>query len=337
MLGSLFRPAVLAAAALSGALLGACAAAPHHRGPLAVRNQHPAQILVLHMDPEGVRGLAAGEARVRMTSSYSSLFLSGGDRADSFEMDGEILRAGVGVAMGLGAGLELDAELPLAVAGGGFLDDFIVVWHEAFGFPDQGRDRAPKNVFAVRVRRDGAVVHEMEPGRVEPLDLPVRLTWNVLPRTGRRPFGLAVRGAVEFPTGDEDRGYGSGDLEGSLGVVGEVRHGALAVTAHAQHTFAATPSRARRAGLRFADVSSFGLGFEVALTDAWNVLLQTEAETSTLRRLGFSQAADVQWLLWTGTRVDLTERLSFEAALGEDLSAFVAPDFTVHAAFELRL
>lgn len=337
MLGPRSRPGPFAAAALLGALVGACATTPRPRGPLAVRNQHPAQILVLHMDPEGVRDLAAGDVRLRATSSYSSLFLGGGNGADAFQMDGEILRAGLGVAVGLGAGLELDAELPLLVAGGGFLDDFVVAWHDAFGFPDQGRDRAPKDAFSVRATRGGVVVHEMQPGRVELGDVPVRLTWNVLPRTDSRPFGLALRGAVELPTGDEDRGYGSGDLEGALGVVGELRHGVLAVTAHAQHTFAATPSRARRGGLTFADVSSFGLGVEVALTDAWSVLVQTEAETSTLRRLGFARAADVQWLLWTGARVRLSERLSFEAALGEDLSEFVAPDFTVHAAFELVL
>jgi len=50
-----------------------------------------------------------------------------------------------GHADGLGRGLEIGAEIPCVVVGGGFLDDFIVKYHDAFGFPQGGRDDAPRN------------------------------------------------------------------------------------------------------------------------------------------------------------------------------------------------
>ena len=45
------------------------------------------------------------------------------------------------------------------------------------------------------------------------LDLPLEVSWAFLPVTEQRPWGLAVRGGIELPTGDEDRGFGSGEVD----------------------------------------------------------------------------------------------------------------------------
>ena len=85
---------------------------------------------------------------------------------------------------------------------------------------------------------------------------------------------------------------------------------------------------AESAGLEYSDVSSFGLGVEIALGPQTSALVQTELETSTLRDLGFEEVADDQWLLWFGLRQGLGKGFYAEVGFGEDLSSAVAADFT---------
>ena len=82
-------------AALTVILMSACASGPHDRGPLPVRNQHPAQLTVGYLVPRRAAAVAPGDVELRPTLAYTSLFLAGADIDSSFNMDGEILRAGL--------------------------------------------------------------------------------------------------------------------------------------------------------------------------------------------------------------------------------------------------
>src|SRR5688500_4126943 len=118
-------------------LLGGCVDAPRFHGPLPVRNQHPAQLTVLHLPPASTNTLAADAWAARADIAYSSLFLSGsapgaGPRK-SFRMDGEYLRISPQLRTGLGGGVEVSFEVPFAHTTGGFLDDFLIDYHDAFG------------------------------------------------------------------------------------------------------------------------------------------------------------------------------------------------------------
>ena len=318
-------------------LCSACATRPRFRGPMPVRNQHPAQLTVLHMDPAGASPLGPGEVGLRVDTAYTSLFLAGMGGGNHFEMDGEIMRAAAKARIGVGHALELAVELPVVYTTGGFLDGFLIDWHDLWGLPSQGRPTAPRNGFSVNAQRQGTTVFALEERSLELADVPVALSWAFVPLTDDRPFGAALRAAVELPTGDEDAGVGNGEFDWSLGLTGELRWDLVAMTGHVQHTFAGTPAQAAAGGLQFGDVTSAGVGVEVALTDSLAALLQTELETSTLRGLGFDRVSDIQWLLWTGARAQLAPGVALEFGLGEDLSSFIAPDFTAYVglAFDL--
>lgn len=309
-----------------------------------MRNQHPAQLTVLHLDPRATAPVPAGTVQARADAAYTSLFLGGTGNGNTFGMDGEILRTGLKAEVGLGAGLSLAAELPLLHTNGGFLDAFLIDWHDLFGLPDQDRSTSPRNQFEVRATRQLNTVYELRERDLEVGDIPMALTWSILSPEPRGPdderrngVGLAARVGVEWPTGDADAGFGNGEVDWSLGLLGELRTGPVAWTAHASHTFAGTPDVARRGGLDFADVTSAGLGLEWAVADRWALLVQTELETSTLRNLDFDRVSDPQWLLWTGVRTRVSRSVAIEVALGEDLSAFVAPDFTAYLGLTVQL
>ena len=110
---------------------------------MRVRTQHPAQLTVMTL-PHKTADLAQGEVRTHWTNGYSSLFLSGSGGGNAFAMDGEYLRTAIGARWGITDRLEVDVEIPFASTTGGFLDEFVVDWHDFFGFPNHGRDTAPK-------------------------------------------------------------------------------------------------------------------------------------------------------------------------------------------------
>lgn len=317
---------------LPGAGFAGCVTNPKFGGPLPVRNQHPAQLTVMHLDPADATVLPAGQTAWRADLAYTSLFLNGSNAQGSWYMDGEVLRAALDARVGLGNGLQLGLQLPAAHTSGGFLDDFIIDYHDALGLPDQDRSDTVNDRFLVDATRGGNSVWQIDESGAELLDVPVHLTWQVL-EPGERRFGLALRGGIELPTGDQDRGYGNGEVDVAVGAVFDYRADGIAWNGHVQHTFAGTPRPSRRAGFSFEDVTSIAIGAELPLSEALNAMIQVEWETSTLRDLGPKVARREQALLWVGGRYQASRDWSVEIGFGEDLVGLASPDFTAWLAF----
>lgn len=318
---------------LTLAALAACAAPSAQGGPLPVRNQHPSQLLVQSMTPHKAAAAPKGEVNLRGEAGYSNLFLAGAGGADTFRMDGEYLRAVAAAEIGLGRGFELGIELPVAHTSGGFLDSFIIDYHDFFGLPEQDRTLVPKDQFAIRATRNGNPVWEVDAASFEFLDVPVTLLWSPTEDRSQPGFGYAVRGGFELPVGDEDSGYGNGELDWSLGVLGEYRGERASWYGHLQHTLAGTPSQVRAAGLRFEDVTAAGLGAELPMTADLALLVQAAWETSALRSVQTPETTREQMLLWVGARWMVGTATAVEVAFGEDLIANASPDFTAWLGF----
>ena len=297
---------------------------------MPVRNQHPAQLTVMHLDPTSAAALPSGEVAARVDLAYSSMFLRGqkpGDPLTQFAMDGELLRTAVAAQVGLGADLTLSVEVPMIGTTGGFLDNFLIGYHDLFGFPDQGRDVYPKNQFGVFADYQGQTVFAQRENAFALADVPVSLAWQVL-QPKRDTIGFALRAGLELPTGDTEDGFGNGKIDTAFGAVAEWPLAWGTWYGSVQHTFAGNPDRAADAQFSFADVTSAGLGLELPLYQDLSLLVQTEWESSTLRDLGFDYVSSSQWLLWTGGRLRLDRDLCVEVTMAEDLAGFVSPDVT---------
>ncbi|MCB9888571.1 MAG: DUF3187 family protein [Planctomycetes bacterium] len=323
------------------AALGGCASAPGFGGPLPVRNQHPVFLTTLAMDPAPARVRPAGTGTASLGLAYSSMFLRSEKPepplyVNRFEMDGELLRAGLRGEYGFGGGLQLAFELPFASTSGGFLDRFVEDFHDTFNQTNGGREKAAYDQFGVRVDYQGRVPYQMEERGFEPLDVPIELRWAMLPLHADRPVGLTARAAVELPVGDQSRGYGNGGLDSAVGMIGEAQWGPFAATAHVDYTFVSTPDRARRAGIHYRGKLGFGAAVEAAITDATELVVQLEMSQSPIREVRAINLDSDQWLLWVGLRSQWTRNFAVELALGEDMTLNGPPDFTVFLGCTLR-
>jgi hypothetical protein len=322
---------------LAALLLAGCVTPTRFGGPVPFRNQHPAQLTALRMDPRPARVLPRAHSQVRVDLAYTSLFLEGSGSGNSWFMDGEILRSGLKVRHGLGHGLELSGEVAMATTGPGFLDDFIEDWHDFFGLPNQNRDDFPQDRWQVEAQQGGVTAWEMDRADAALLDLPLAINWNLMPMTAERPWALTARAATELPTGDQDRGFGNGGFDWSTGLVLEYHYRGFSFTGHVQHTFVHNPDPAEEVGLEFQDVTSAGVGVEAALAEHTAFLVQVLFDTATLRDLSFGEVEDPQWTIWFALRHRLGERFWVEGGFGEDLAPDAPPDFTAWLGFVFDL
>jgi hypothetical protein len=319
------------------AALCSCATTREFAGPLAVRNQHPVQLLGARPLPRSAAAQPAHSASVDWNSSLSSYFLSGTGGGGTFVMDGEMLRTALGARIGLGHGFDLAFEVPVLHASGGFLDRFVIDWHDTFGFADQGRSSVPRDDYLIEARGVGAPsVWRVEPHGARLGDVPIELSYTLVDPQ-RDGFGLALRGGVELPTGDSAAGFGSGGVDLFASVVGEWRLHAVALTAQFGWTSLHTSDAMRDAGISLDDGPLFDLGAEVLLTDRLGLLALAQFDTAGLGANDFGRVTDDQWLLWFGLRQRLGSRSHLEFGLGEDLSRYVAADFTAFLNFRFAI
>ncbi len=105
--------------------------------------------------------------------------------------------------------------------GGGFLDSFIIGWHDTFGLPQGGRDRAPKNRLAYSYRDSQGQKLLMNRSGEGVGD--IVLTGGLKLYEDKSAVlhdTLALRATAKLPTGDSAQLRGSGAAGGSVSLCG---------------------------------------------------------------------------------------------------------------------
>ncbi len=184
--------------------------------PFPIRNQSPLIQIFGLPETEGA-GLAAPEKlSTRLSLAVASNQTTTTRSGESILLDGETYRLNLALRYGVGKNFEVGADIPYIAHDGGFLDRFIINWHDTFGLPQVGRDKAPRNRLAYLYARNGELLVDL---RDETQGLgDISLSAGMLLTEGRQgvPCSATLHLSLKLPSGDSDRLLGSGSTDLAL-------------------------------------------------------------------------------------------------------------------------
>jgi hypothetical protein len=185
------------------------------RKPLAARNQFPPALLFIALAPERATVLGKSERSLTLNFDYSNTLLPDSAPGESLVLDLEHLSSVLEFQAGLGRGFEVGAALPIYTMYGGFLDGFISGFHKTFGIPNSLRSETPNDLFRYHYRIGEETVLGRSDGSTGIGDFRLEVKKSL---TGKSENELAVRAALELPTGSRERLTGNDAVDFGLGV-----------------------------------------------------------------------------------------------------------------------
>ncbi len=302
-------------------------------------NQSPlVQIFGLPRDT-GSDIVQPGKFRIALNQDLSSNYTVNKNARELLTLDGEAYRVAFSARYGISSGWEAGIEIPFIVQGGGFLDSFVVDWHNAFGLPQGGRDSAPRNRLLYSYRKDGAPKLLMDKGAAGIGDIALTggLSLYDVSEAGRHDR-LALKGSIKLPSGDSSylRGSGSTDFVlqlcgsminysewGSLGVYGSL--GALAMSGSEVLRDQHNP---------VAGVGTLGLGWGPASWISFKV--QLNSNTPLYHGSSLTELSKSSLMLISGGAIKLPGEYLLDIGVSEDIAVATAPDVSFHLGLSKR-
>jgi hypothetical protein len=226
--------------------------------------------------------------------------------------------------------IEVSLNVPVLSLNNGFLDGFLDTYHTAFGFSDYGRSERPLHEFLYEVRRDGKTVIKGKTG-TEFGDVRISVK---KPLVSKDVFHISIRGDLEFPTGDAERGYGNGSMDAGVSVLLDLGINDTVMT----FWNAGVVFPGDMKGLERVDMQNYFYGIasiEAALGKKFSLIAQLQAQTDIYPETGVT-AVDRAAVLFAGGGRYTMSNGSLDLSLTEDLSTSGAPDFIVNVTYTIK-
>ena len=304
--------------------------------PLRIVNLSPFHLAYGVPGSHGSCILGQGKSKVTMSSDVVSHMVSAQSETEQMLADGETYRQSVTLRHSLGSGWEAFFEASAVSHTRGVFDGFIQDWHSFFGLPQGGRDTAPHNRLAFTYARNGRTLVDLDDSVSSPGGITVGLS-RKLERNFLQNDGLVLRGAVRFPTGNEDALAGPSDLSASIwaetsGQLFRPRGGGSRTWSYGSTLgiqVASPPAVLSGIGER---VIVFGrLGVTWALLDRLSLTAQLDVNSTPYSGSSLAPLAGPVVMLGVGGVYKLSPHTAVEIAISEDDGArHAAADFGVH-------
>jgi hypothetical protein len=306
--------------------------------PFYTQNQSPL-VQIYGLPPLGDAFLLpACKADARLIVDLANNYISDSNPRESILLDGESTRVTLDFGYGIARGFELGVTIPYLVLSGGFLDGSIDWYHSTFGFPQGGRDQAPRNRLLYEYQRDGKSLLKIDSSSAGLGDISLTGGWQLYQGENKTQRAVALRASLKLPTGDSDQLHGSGSTDFSLWVTAsddwkwDIGHFTL---------FGAAGMMAMTDGKVLQDQQRNFVGFG-GLGAGWSPLawiafkIQTDAHTSFYRDSELRELNANSALLTVGGTLAFSGRTTLDIAVSEDIIVNTAPDVTFHFALRHR-
>ena len=274
------------------------------------------------------------KADVRMILDYTSNYVEDSNPRENILLDGESARITLDVRYGIERTFEVGVAIPYIIESGGFLDGFIIDYHNTFGFPQGGRDQAPRNRLLYQYQKDGQQLLQINQSSQGIGDIQFTGGFQLYESPMKSSRAVALRTSLKLPTGDSGQLHGSGSTDLALWIIAgddyKVAIGHFSV-------FGAAGIMGTTRGNVLPDQQRHGVGFG-SLGVGWSparwIAFKVQAnghtafyKDSALRELN---ANSVQ--LTIGGTLAFTERISLDLGITEDVIVKTAPDVVFHLA-----
>ncbi len=273
-----------------------------------------------------------GHWEFSLNQDVASNFSASSTTNETILLDGEQYRWALNGTYGLTDHLELGFEIPFEYqTGGGFLDGFIINWHNTFGLPQGGRNTYPKNRLNYRYTKNGVNKLDVskESGGIGDMSLLAGYRIYTL-RSELDHDTLALRAQLKLPTGNSSELLGSGGTDLSLFITGSMNSktewGTVGIFASAGGMYGSDGDILKEQRRNLAGFGTVGIGLAPTNWIAFKVQCNFNTplfKESSLRELGKNSA-----MLTTGGTLKFPGDYLLDIGVGEDIAVATAPDVT---------
>lgn len=186
------------------------------QGPLPITGQTPLQTLRLDIVPVRYEILSPGKMELSLFNSWTNRW----NQSYYYHFDVEILRNQIEYSYGLGGRTEIGFTLPVITRTGGFLDQFIVRFHDGLGLAQSGREEFPENRLMMSFINDSGeeivLLDKSNKGTIIG-DLSF-ISRTEIYRGQGSVRSVLLTALVRLPTSQERNYYGSSGADGAFSV-----------------------------------------------------------------------------------------------------------------------
>lgn len=303
--------------------------------PFRVTNQSP--LIRIYGIPEESGSIITPTGRHSAAISVDIASSSTVNRTvrERISLDGETTRVTTSIRYGFGERFEAGVTIPVVNQGGGFLDQFIIDWHNAFSLPQGERTSTPKNRLAFTYRKDGIQKLDMTRSDTSLGDISLFGGMQLLDATSDTSrSSVAVRAELKLPTGDSAMLAGSGSADLAISAAASRNsYGAWGTTGF----FGSLGMLAMTRGKvlpdqqnRFALFGTMGAGWSPVTWIALKV--QLNGHSPLYHGSDLTELRSSSMMLTTGGALKLGKSYLLDIGVSEDIAVATAPDVAFHIA-----
>jgi uncharacterized protein DUF3187 len=301
--------------------------------PFRTTNQSP--LAVIHAIPADSSSTITPKGRFfsAVTLDLASDYTFSSSSDEAILLDGESYRWTLSPRYGLTDRVEIGLDIPFMLYGGGFLDSFIIDWHDAFGLPQGGRNSAAKNRLRYSYNKGGE--QQLQLNRSGSGLGDVTLTTGVKLHEDRSPSSmetLAFRATVKLPTGDSDQLLGDGAFSGTGSLCGGINRftewGTLGVFGSAGIMLTEKGKVLSEQQKNLAGFGTLGVGWGPY---SWiSFKLQLNANTPLYGKSALDELSRSGIMLVSGGALKFPGDCILDIGVSEDVAVATAPDVAFH-------
>ena len=301
--------------------------------PFRTINQSPL-VQIFGLPAETVATITpVGRFSFSLTQDIANNYSVSATPREKILLDGESYRWALAARYGIGERFEVGLELPYILYGGGFLDSFIIDWHNTFGLPQGGRNAAPKNRIRYSYSKDGIQKLRMDnPGSgIGDISLTSGMQLYDV-RDEDSHDSLALRASFKLPTGDSGSLRGSGSTDFALSLCGSMNNftewGSLGVFGSFGAMAMTDGNVLRDQQKNLVGFGTAGLGWGPA---GWiSFKIELKANTPMYRGSSLDELSSNAFMLVSGGTLKLPGDYLLDIGVSEDVAVSTAPDVALH-------